>query len=191
MLKSDPRQLIEAHFATYADPSTGSIRIRDHLAFEGIPLLVFTGSVLADIRLSMAASAALLTASGLLIAFLFSVMLQVSQRAMDWADTGPTPGSETSSHAIFLLEISANAGYAALIAIQTAIIFVVTTVSGGDLLMLFSALGLALSTHLILVLLMVMNRVFALTENRLVRARTGTLHPPSEREGTSPLHTRD
>ena len=37
-----------------------------------------------------------------------------------------------------------------------------------------AAIGLALGAHMVMVLLMVMNRVFAVTENRLIRARTGS-----------------
>jgi hypothetical protein len=173
-MKSSPRHIIKAHYATYVDATNEKIRWQDHATFEGVPLIVLVGGYLLDVKFSTAASTALLTVSGLLSAFLFGVMLQISQRAMEWAAEGPTPSAETSNHAIFLREIAANAGYAALISIAAAMVFVVATVTTKLPLRISSSVGLALGAHMVLVLLMVMNRVFAVTENRLTRARTGT-----------------
>jgi hypothetical protein len=62
---------------------------------------------------------------------------------------------------------------AALVCVASAVAYVVATSSRGRTLELASALGIALGTHLVLVLLMVIRRVFALTENRLLEVRTG------------------
>jgi hypothetical protein len=173
-MKSSPRQIIKAHYETYVDASTEKVRWQDHATFEGVPVLVFGLCLSLGVELSGGASTALLTVSGLLSAFLFGVMLQVSQRAMEWAAEGPTPSHDTSAHAIFLREIAANAGYAALVSIVTAMVFVVANVTTKTPLLISSAIGLALGVHMVMVLLMVMNRVFAVTENRLTRARTGS-----------------
>jgi len=58
-----------------------------------------------------------------------------------------------------------------------AIIFVIAATASKQLLEAASGIGLALGAHLVLVLLMVMKRVFALTQERLVRARTGADQP--------------
>ena len=68
---------------------------------------------------------------------------------------------------------AANAGYASLVCVLTAAIFVVASVAKGTWLTLFSAIGLALASHLVLVLLLVLVRVFALTDERLKDTRTG------------------
>jgi hypothetical protein len=141
-----------------------------------MPILLGIGCLVANVKLPVAASVGILTVSGLLGAFLFSVMLQVSERAMDWADSSPAPGPDTSSHAIYLGELAANSGYASLVCIVTSAIFVVASAGSGWLLRISTAVGLALALHMGLVLLMVMKRVFALTTERLNRARTGADH---------------
>ncbi len=164
--------LIRRHYDSYRDAATGRILWTDHLVFEGLPALVMGASVVAGVQLAGEASAAILAVSGLLSAFLFAVMLQVFERAMDLADEPPGRGAETSRHALFLGEISANAGYAALVAIATAVVALVATAVSKTALTIATGVALALGTHLILVLLMVMNRVYRLTEERLITART-------------------
>lgn len=172
-MKASPRSLIQAHYATLVDARTGKSRLQDHAVFEILPILAFVAGWILGVSLSTPASAALLTVLGLLGAFLFGVMLQISERALFWADAEPEPGPDTSRQAIFLEEIAANAGYAALISICAAAVFVVTSMTGDTALVIFSAFGLALAVHLVLVLLMVMVRVFALTQQRLLDSRTG------------------
>jgi uncharacterized membrane protein len=111
-------------------------------------------------------------------------MLQVSGRAMEWADSKPEPGQNTSEHAQYLEELAANAGYASLVCIVDAIIFVIAATASKQLLEAASGIGLALGAHLVLVLLMVMKRVFALTQERLVRARTGADQPRKFRKAS-------
>ncbi len=167
--------LVRAHRASYVDANTGRRRYRDIAVFEGLPVL---GAVLIgwfDVRLRPAASVGLLTIAGLLSAFLFGVMLQVSDRAMNWADTDPTPSRATSEDADYLEELAANAGYASLVCVVAAVAFVVasTTFHHPWALRISSAVGLGLSSHLILTLFMVMKRVFTFTQRALNRARTG------------------
>jgi hypothetical protein len=142
-----------------------------------------------EVTIPAAASVGLLTVAGLLSAFLFGAMLQVSQRAMDWADSNPEPSGDTSQHAEYLNQLAANAGYASLASIVTAAVFVVASATTShDALVIFTALGLACALHTALVLSMVMGRVFALTQERLIRAQTGGgrvthLHDRSKKAG--------
>ncbi len=170
--KIDVRNILRAHRATYVDAITERRRVRDYLLMEGVPVALVIVCVVIKVEIHALLAAGLLTVSGLLSALFFGVMLQVSDRAMNWADSTPQRGAETSQHAIFLQELAANAGYASLVSIVAAIAYVVVSVSNGWLLRVASAVALGLGAHLVFVLLMVMKRVFALTENRLNRART-------------------
>jgi hypothetical protein len=172
-MKANPGRLIRAHYATLVDNRTGRPRLSDHLVFEGIPAAVLIATWIAGVELSRGVTVGLLTVAGLMGAFFFGAMLQVSMRAMTWADQGPTPGPDVSRHATFLNQIAANAGYAALVCVLTATVFVVASVVKGTGHVIASAFGLALAVHLALMLLMVTVRIFALTQERLTDARTG------------------
>ena len=172
-MKALPKAIVSEHYKTYVDANTGRIMISDHLVFGGVPIAIGAVCGGLGVKLPAAASVGLLTVSGLLSAFLFGVMLQISDRAMSWADTAPQPSHLVTEHAKFLAQIAANAGYASLVSIIACAAFVVASVTSKDVLVTFSALGLALVSHLALVLSMVMVRVFALTRERLLRAHTG------------------
>lgn len=172
-MKADPRGIIRAHRRTYIDARTGNPRWQDYAILEALPVAVLVGCIIGDVKLATAASVGLLTVAGLLSAFLFGVMLQISERALDWSDSSPMPGPETSAHATYLSELAANSGYASLVSIVAAAVFVVSSFTSGWALRISSAVGLALAVHLALILFMVMKRVFALTQQRLNRARTG------------------
>jgi hypothetical protein len=171
--KPDPRKIIRAQWRTYIDVHSGKTRWQDHLLLEGVPLAVFGGCLALDVRLGSAASAGLLTVAGLLSVFLFGVVVQMADRAIDLADSRPVPGPDTSAHAIYLEELAANASYASLVCITAAVVFVVASIGSHWVLRISSAIGLAIGAHLVLVLMMVMKRVFSLTQERLSRARTG------------------
>ena len=172
-MKANPMEVIRAHRHTYIDVRTGTRRNQDVLIVEVVPALLGIAMLSLKVKLLPGASIGLLTVAGLLSAFLFGVMLQISGRAMDWADTKPKPGSDTSAHAIYLQELAANSGYASLVCIITAAIFVAASVSTGWALIVATATGLALAFHMALVLLVIIKRVYALTIERLNRARTG------------------
>lgn len=172
-MKADPSRLVQAHYATLVDARNSRPLLLDYGLFLGLPAAVTAFCGVQAVKLPVAASGGLLTVSGLLSAFLFGVMLQVSQRAMDWADMKPPPGRTTSRHATFLGELAANAGYASLVSFVAAGIFVVAAVTSKTVLIWFSAIGLGVMAHLAISLLMVIKRVFALTEERLKIARTG------------------
>lgn len=170
-LKADPTPIIRAHWDSYRSARGRSPS--DYFVFAGVPLAVFGACIWFDVHLSPAISVGLLTVSGLLGAFLFQVMLQILERATGWADSMPAKGPATSRHARLLEQLAANAGYASLVSIGAAIAFVAASTTSNSLLRVSSAVGLALGTHLVLVLLMVMKRVFAVIQERLARARTG------------------
>jgi hypothetical protein len=159
-------QIIRAHRRAYT-------RRRDRIAFELFPAVVCLVCLLLHVEVTTAAAAALLTVSGLLGALLFGVMLQAAQRALDWADAAPRPSREVSAHARYMGQLAANSGYASLVCIAAAICYVFATVSDGPWLIVASAISIGLSVHLVLVLLLVIRRVYAVTEQRLTRARTG------------------
>jgi hypothetical protein len=60
------------------------------------------------------------------------------------------------------------------------VVFVVASIGTHWILRVSSALGLAIAANLVLVLMMVMKRVFALTQERLRRARTGADRPSQQ-----------
>lgn len=173
-LKANPSVIVRAHLASYRDDRTGKVLARDHLLFEAVPLAVgLVLSLLARFRLSVPASGGLLAVMGLLGALLFGVMILITDRAMSWSDNPQDPGEETVRYAIFLRELAANAGYASLVCIAAAVVFVCASATSGWALIAFSALGIALGLHLVLVVLMVMKRTYALTHARLTEVITG------------------
>lgn len=172
--KADPRAILYAHWGSFVDARTGGRRRRDQVVIDGLPLGVGALCAALHLHLPDTASVGLLTVAGLLSAFLFALMLQVADRATNWADSHPQPSRETSEHATYLTELAANAGYTSLVSIATAIMFVVASASSkGWPLLTFSCLGVALGVHLVLTLMMVMKRVFGLTQDQLRRVRTG------------------
>jgi hypothetical protein len=171
--KADPRAIIRAHWRTLADARTGRPMLRDWLEFTVPPLLVGGLCGAFDVQLGATASAGLLTVTGLLSAFLFGVVVQMSSRAMEFADRRPVPSRATSDHATFVEELAANAGYAFLVSVAAAVVFVLTAITTHLALRVTSAIGLAITVHLAMVLLMVVKRVFALTQQQLQQARSG------------------
>jgi hypothetical protein len=167
--------IVRSHRASYIDVRTGKQREADVIVFECLPLLGAALVLWFDVRLGTAAAVGLLTIAGLLGAFLFGVMLQVSDRAMNWADAHPIPSRDTSDDATYLEELAANAGYASLVCIAASVAFVIASVTQDYTwpLRVSSAIGLGLAMHLVLTLFMVMKRVFAFTQAKLTRARTG------------------
>jgi hypothetical protein len=172
--KIDVRVIVRAHRASYIDVRTGRPRRRDNLLMEGAPGIALGLCLVFDFKLLPSAAVGLLTVSGLLSALFFGVMLQMSDRAMSWADAPPRPGPVASEHALYLEELAAHAGYASLICIAAAVSYVIASVGSGWTLRIATALGVAFGTHLVLVLLLIMKRVFLLTRERLNRARTNS-----------------
>jgi hypothetical protein len=173
-MKANPWKLVQQHYRTLRNYRTEEVRKRDWALFVGVPVVVFVICLLLHLHLPKGASAGLLTTAGVLTAFFFGVMLQIAGRALEWASDRPPVGPETSWQAQFLQEIAANAGYATLVSILAAAVFVSALVAtGSTALTVLSSLGIALSVHLALMLSMVLARVYALTVNRLTDARVG------------------
>jgi hypothetical protein len=123
----------------------------------------------------------LLAAVALLAAFLFALLVQISERAAEWADEHPPPGSRTSRHATLLEELAVNTAYAAVIAALVALGLVAYDVNIGldrwvslvwPRRVLASAI-LAGLLHLLVSMALVLRRVLLLTQIRLRAARTG------------------
>ena len=189
-MKANPWKLIQAHYRTLRDDQTNKTQWQDFALFLGVPAAVFVLCLVIGVELPKGASAALLTATGILAAFFFGVVLQIAERAMDWADRAPDPGKQTTWQVRFLAQIAANAGYACLVSITAAAVFVVALVGKSTLVVVvFSSLGLALAVHLVLLLSMVLTRLQALITRRLnsalVGGPKGNLHSISERQAGS------
>jgi hypothetical protein len=108
---------------------TWTLRVRDHLVMEGLPIVVREVGAHQHLHLPLAANVGLLTVAGLLSAFLFALMIQVSDRAAGWADAHPKPSAPTSDYSNYLLELAANAGYTSLVAVATSVTFAVASVN--------------------------------------------------------------
>lgn len=171
-MKADPTRVISAHYATLVDDRTGRPMIGDFALFLGAPVLVGGYCVLQSVKLPSGASVGLLTVSGLMSALFLGVMLQISQRAMDFADAHRTPSADVTDQAEFLRQIAASSGYASLVSFLASGLFVVASATSKTVLICFSAIGLAVLVHLAVMLLMVIRRVFAITEQRLNVAQT-------------------
>jgi hypothetical protein len=171
--KADPRPIIAAHYRSLSDQNTGKQRWQDHAWLEGLPTIVAAVLYVKAVRLPGPASAGLLTVTGILGAFLFGAMLNVAERAASWAEKSPATGKSTSALATYMSELAGNSGYAALTSIVTSTALVVTATSHGTVLRVASAVSVALAGHLVATLLMIMKRIFVLTEGHLVNARTG------------------
>lgn len=172
-MKFSPLSIIQAHRRTYVDARTGRTAWSDVVVAEVLPVLVTAGMLIGRAHLDHTLAGGLVTVTGLMSALLFGVLLQVSQRALDWADTHPSPSAETSAHALYLTELAANAGYASLVALLAAVVLVGATLPYEPAYTLTSSIGTGLLVHLVLILFMIIKRVFALTVGRLNRARTG------------------
>lgn len=173
-MKTNLGQLIRAHYDTLVAYPSGKRSNEDYALFWGAPAVVLLLCVALGATLPEGASMALLTTAGVLAAFFFGVMLQLAQRAMDWADRRPATGADTTWQAQFLQQIAANAGYAGLISLLVATVFVgVLMATAPWLLIGLSSLGLALAIHLALLVAMVLTRIYGLTTDRLLDAETG------------------
>jgi len=175
-LKANPLVIVSAHYKTFVDGPSGTLRWQDFGVFVGLPIVAGIICIWQGMKLPASAGVGLLTLSGLLSAFLFGALMTVSERAMSWADSEPPRGKATSEQASYLEELAANAAYASLVCIAAAVVFLVVSVSHDLVLEISSALGIALGLHMALVLLMVMRRVFLVTQGRLNDARV--LGPP-------------
>jgi hypothetical protein len=99
-------------------------------------------------------------------------------------DLTPAALADVAEALKYLIGLAGNSGYASLVSIFASGVFVVASVTSHTVLIWFSPLGLALMAHLAVALLLVMQRIFSLTQERLLSARTGAEQPPRERRMT-------
>lgn len=177
-MKADPRLIVKAHRATYVDAQTKRISPVDVIWLEGLPVVVGLACLWRDVVLPEEVAVGLLTVAGLLSALFFGVMNQVADRAMQFADSAPEPNEETTHHAESLRQLSANSGYASIVCIATCLANTAAAFTGGWLGRMSSAVAIGLGVHLVLVLFMILRRVYALTNERVVRASTGADRRP-------------
>jgi hypothetical protein len=190
-MKANPWKLIRAHFRTLRDANTGKARTRDYALFVGFPVFVYVLCIYLEAQLGVEAAAGLLTATGVLAAFFFGVVLQVAQKAMELADNPPESGKATHWQIEFLKEIAASAGYACLVSVTAAAVFLASLMATSKwAVVVLSSLGIALGVHLVLLLSMVLSRVYDLILRRLRTAKVGgpkgaKVHPIDERRAGS------
>lgn len=171
-MKANPWQLIRAHHETFSNYPSGNVNRWDYVLFWGVPAIIAVVCVVLRASLPEGASIGLLTTAGVLTAFFFGVMLQVSSRAMELADQRPEAGVETTWQAEFLQQIAANAGYASLLSVVVATLFVACLLATATWLsVILTAVGLGLAAQLGLLVSMVLTRIYALTTDRLDQAQ--------------------
>lgn len=186
-MKANPWRLIRAHHKTFSDYPTGDTNPWDYFLFWGVPAILTAICAVLHAELPEGASIGLLTTAGVLTAFFFGVMLQISSRAMELADQRPIASIETTWQADFLQQIAANAGYASLLSVVVASVFVACIMATASWLSIaLTALGLGLAAQLGLLVSMVLIRIYALTTDRLdeaqVEGTSGTVTPIRERK---------
>jgi hypothetical protein len=180
--KIDVSEIIRAHYRTLYDNRHGRLSRVDLLLFFVLPLIVAVTATVAGARLGAAGS--LLGAVSILGGFLFALLVLVLQMSADAAarteeENGPSP--RILRRVKVLREVSANVAYSVLASILTTISLVV-----GDLVLVpstsprledlgqnsqqpawISAVSIFLLSHLALTLLMVLRRVFSVTQREL------------------------
>lgn len=189
--KANPSRLIQAHFRTLRNYPSGQAEPKDYVLFVGLPTAVLAVGCALDLSLPDGASQGILVTAGLLSAFFFGVVVQLTERAISWAAQDPLPpmGQDTTWQADFTGEIIASSGYASMVSILTAAVAIVATISTGTLLVIASSLAVALGVHLALLLMMILNRLYAISVEKLNDVATGhesdvrQLHTP--RSGAS------
>jgi hypothetical protein len=165
--------LFEVHRMSYKGVRSGGWKRRQLSLVVLLPLLSSVITALFGIRIAEPIAVGLLTVLGLMSALLFGVMIQVAQRAQEWADSRPTPGHRTSLYGEFLRELMGNAGWASLVALIASASYVWVVASKGIVLQAASDVAILLSVYLIVLLFRVMASVFQLTDERIRAATTG------------------
>ena len=94
-IKFDPRRLVFTHYRSFVDARTNDFRWQDFVGPVGAPIAAGVTCFVFNVQLPQAASVGLLTATGILSAFMFGLLTHVADRAMSWEDTAPPPGRAT------------------------------------------------------------------------------------------------
>ncbi len=166
--------IIRNHYRTYADVRTGVPLWREYSVSVVFPLAVLGICLATHVGLVGVVAVGLFVVSGIFGVSMFAAMVQMARRSTDWANSSPVPSKDTSFYATYLLELVASMGYAALVFILASAVFVVASTSSGWIGTVASSIGIAVGVHAVLVLLVIIKRLFAITQAQLNRARTGT-----------------
>jgi hypothetical protein len=170
--KLDVRPILSANRRTISDARTGKIRTIDILELVAFPATVGTLSFVAGWRLR--SPDALLAATGLLGAFLFGLMIRELEYTEDLAEGSRAPSRALSDQARIVTELSANAAYAALVSFALAGLLIVGNVAmSASAPRWFTALTMVGMTHLGMVMVLLVRRVFTRIGERLTWARSG------------------
>jgi hypothetical protein len=172
--KVSPLPIIEGHYRTLVDARTGRVHKTDYFVQAGIPVVVGALAVwrIDDLHIGVALAGALAALAGLMGAFLFQLSIQLLTQIAQWADSAPDHGVATSRYGVLLEELSANTAYACVIAIVCAACLVGSAVAeAGWPERLLAGLSIGLLGHLALTLLMVLRRVFLLSQEKALAGR--------------------
>lgn len=183
MNKLDVRDIVRDHYATLYDNASGRRRARDTFMMAGLPAAIGVIAVVSGARIYEIGN--LLTALAVFAGFLFALLLQLLETAVD--ASGRPEGDvalERSGRRIRILrELQANVGYSALLSIAC------TAALGGAELVTkpsqvptalpawFCVLVFGLLTHLTLTVLMVLKRTYTLIRSELDRASVRRVQP--------------
>ena len=170
--KLSPAAVIHAHHATLVDARTGKRRTRD-LYELWLPAAALGGLTLWRVDdFPDAAAGGLFGGLALLAAFMFSLCVQMLERADELA-ASTSPGPDTTRRARRSRFLAANGAYSSMVAAVASALLVGELFTDGLLGRVLGAAGVGLAVHFFLVLVMVVSRVFIFTTDRLDSARTG------------------
>jgi len=164
--------IVAQHYRTLRHPNS-SPHLRDYLGLLMLPAALGSLVTIADATISVATSAALVTVTGILAAFFFQLSVQLLNRAADLVHSSNGPSQATSEYAELLMTLSTNSVYSAVVAIAASVFALSAGIATcGWLETLLVCSTTVISTHLLWTLLLVMSRVYLLTRERLIAART-------------------
>ena len=167
------RPILREHFLTLRYPR-GSPHLRDYLGLLVLPTTLGLLAVLTGVKISVTTAAALVTVTGILAAFFFQLSVQLLNRAIELAHSNAEPSRETSEYANLLMTLSANSLYSALVSVSAVVAALLAgTVSNGRFETALVFITITIAAHLLWTMLLVISRVFHLTRERLIVARTG------------------
>ena len=171
--RTSPVPILKSHFGSFRGANRKK-RNRDVLEQVVFPLASGTCVTILKIELSEATSAGILAITGVASAFCFQLGVQLLDRAANWAENRPEPGSDTTRYASLIEELSANTMYAAYVAGLAGIAaFSAGVTDEGWPERTLVCAAAVLTAHFLVTLMLVMVRVFLLTRARLNIARTG------------------
>ena len=171
--KISPIKIIYTHYNSYINCNTKKIRWQDHMIFSCMPILSIILCFILQVKMQPVVISNFIIFTVMISAISFILMLYIANVAIDFLKTMPKKGVKTSSYAIYLEELSANAGYTFIMSLLTIFCFIMASTNTNIILNIFSAFSIGLFIHIILILFMMIKRIFAFTVQHLNYARTG------------------